>query len=92
MKFSLISHIIKKLIKINPKMADTKYFSDEILASYDLSFAELEKIEKALENPEISVDDLSEMAKKCIPLIRACKDKLRETQDSVDQILKEVEA
>lgn len=31
---------------------DTKYFSDEVLVSYDLSFAELEKIEKALENPE----------------------------------------
>jgi len=73
-------------------MADTTSFSDEILKSYDLSFAELEKIEKALENPEISVDELSELAKKCIPLIRACKEKLHETQNTVDQILKEVEA
>lgn len=71
---------------------EIKYFSDEVLASYDLSFAELGKIEESLENPQISVDALSEMAKKCIPLIRACKSKLQETQDTVDLILKEVEA
>jgi exodeoxyribonuclease VII small subunit len=67
------------------------YYSEEILSSYDKSFAELEKIEKELENPEISVDKLSELAQRCLPLIKSCKNKLQETQDNVDMILKEVE-
>ncbi|MBR4264645.1 MAG: exodeoxyribonuclease VII small subunit [Bacteroidales bacterium] len=68
-----------------------KYYSDEILASYDLSFAELEKIEKSLEDPDISVDMMSELAERCLPLIRTCKAKLLETQNNVEEILKEVE-
>ena len=68
-----------------------KYYSDEILASYDKSFAELEKIEQELENPEISVDRLSELAERSLPLIRSCKSKLLEAQDHVDKILKEAE-
>ncbi|MBR2200459.1 MAG: hypothetical protein IJ894_06890 [Bacteroidales bacterium] len=32
--------------------AADKYYSDEILGSYDKSFAELEKIEQELENPK----------------------------------------
>ena len=68
-----------------------KYYSDEILGSYDKSFAELEKIEKELENPEISVDRLSELADRCLPLIKSCKGKLLEAQENVDKILKEAE-
>ncbi len=69
-----------------------KYYSDEILSSYDKSFAELEKIEQELENPEISVDRLSELADRSLPLIRSCKSKLLEAQENVDKILKEVES
>ena len=68
------------------------FYSDEILSSYDKSFAELERIEKELENPEIPVDRLSELADRCIPLIRSCKRKLIETQESVDRLLKEASA
>ena len=68
-----------------------KFYSDEILSSYDLSFAELQKIEKSLENPEISVDSMSELAERCLPLIKACKAKLSETQANVEKILNEVE-
>ncbi len=68
-----------------------KYYSDEILGSYDKSFAELERIEKELENPEISVDKLSELADRSLPLIRSCKSKLLEAQENVDKILKEAE-
>lgn len=70
---------------------DNKFYSEEMLASYDLSFAELQKIEKTLEDPNISVDAMSELAERCIPLIKTCKSKLLETQSSVEQILKEVE-
>lgn len=68
-----------------------KYYSDEILSSYDKSFAELERIEKELENPEISVDRLSELADRSLPLIKSCKSKLIEAQENVDKILKEAE-
>jgi exodeoxyribonuclease VII small subunit len=68
-----------------------KYYSDEILGSYDKSFAELEKIEQELENPEISVDKLSELADRSLPLIRSCKSNLLEAQENVDKILKEAE-
>ena len=69
-----------------------KYYSDEILGSYDKSFAELEKIEKELENPEISVDRLSELAERSLPLIKSCKSKLLEAQENVDKILTEAES
>ena len=69
-----------------------KYYSDEILVSYDKSFAELEKIEQELENPEISVDRLSELAEKSLPLIKSCKSKLLEAQENVDKILTEAES
>ena len=69
-----------------------KYYSDEILVSYDKSFAELEKIEQDLENPEISVDRLSELAEKSLPLIKSCKSKLLEAQENVDKILTEAES
>lgn len=72
--------------------AADKYYSDEFLGSYDKSFAELEKIEQELENPEISVDRLSELADRSLPLIRSCKSKLLEAQENVDKILKEVES
>ncbi|MCR5453682.1 MAG: exodeoxyribonuclease VII small subunit [Bacteroidales bacterium] len=68
-----------------------EYYSDEILSSYDKSFAELERIEKELENPEISVDRLSELADRSLPLIKSCKSKLLEAQENVDKILKEAE-
>ena len=69
-----------------------KYYSDEILVSYDKSFAELEKIEQELENPEISVDRLSELAERSLPLIKSCKSKLLEAQENVDKILTEAES
>ena len=67
--------------------AADKYYSDEILGSYDKSFAELEKIEQELENPEISVDKLSELADRSLPLIRSCKSKLLEAQEEKEAAL-----
>ena len=60
-------------------------------ASFDKSFAELERINKELENSDISVDLMSDYAKECLPLVRACKEKLSLTQADVDLLMKELE-
>lgn len=59
--------------------------------SFDQSFAELERINKELENTEISVDLMSDYAKECLPLVRTCKEKLSLTQKDVDLLMKELE-
>lgn len=59
--------------------------------SFDRNFAELERISKELENTEISVDLMSDYAKECLPLVRACKEKLTLTQNDVDLLMKELE-
>ena len=41
-----------------------KFYSDEILSSYDKSFSELQKIEKELEGQIVSVDRISELAQR----------------------------
>ncbi|MBQ1884822.1 MAG: exodeoxyribonuclease VII small subunit [Bacteroidales bacterium] len=60
-------------------------------ASFDSSFAELERINKELENADISVDLMSDYAKECLPLVRTCKEKLSLTQKDVDLLMKELE-
>jgi exodeoxyribonuclease VII small subunit len=68
-----------------------KLFSDEILNSYDKSFDELQKIQIELENSDISVDTMSRLAQKALPLIQACKAKLNEAQGYVNEVLREAE-
>ncbi|MCQ2974917.1 MAG: exodeoxyribonuclease VII small subunit [Bacteroidales bacterium] len=70
---------------------ENNYYSEEFLNSYDMCFAELEKIEKELENPNISVDQIAILASKYVPLVKACKQKLIETQDKVENTLKEIQ-
>ena len=53
----------KNYIKKLKKMAN-KFYSDEILSSYDKSFPELQKIEKELEGQIVSVDRISELAQR----------------------------
>ena len=60
-------------------------------SSFDRSYAELERISKELENTEISVDLMSDYAKECLPLVRACKEKLTLTQNDIDLLMKELE-
>ncbi len=74
------THIMKKL--------DTQSTAN---TSFDQSFAELERINKELENTEISVDLMSDYAKECLPLVRTCKEKLSLTQKDVDLLMKELE-
>ena len=71
-------------------MTDSNIQSSEV-ASFDQSYAELERISKELENTEISVDLMSDYAKECLPLVKACKEKLTLTQNDVDLLMKELE-
>ena len=73
----------------NLKKMANKFYSDEILSSYDKSFSELQKIEKELEGQIISVDRISELAQMCMPLIQTCRTKLKEMEGYVDNVLKE---
>jgi exodeoxyribonuclease VII small subunit len=83
-----LANFSKKLIE---KVMANKFYSDDILSSYDKSYAELEKIEKELEGQIISVDRISELAQRCMPLIQTCKAKLKEVEGYVEEVFKETE-
>lgn len=59
--------------------------------TYTDAFEELQTIVTEIEEGEISVDELSEKVKRAADLIRVCKAKLTSTEESVNQILKELE-
>ncbi len=59
--------------------------------SYSDAFAELQQLVKDMENGEISVDELSVKVKRASELIKICKNKLTNTEEDVNQILKELE-
>jgi exodeoxyribonuclease VII small subunit len=60
--------------------------------TYTDAFEELQTIVNEIEEGEISVDELSEKVKRAADLIRVCKAKLTSTEESVNQILKELES
>lgn len=63
--------------------------SEEI--KYTDAFEELQNIVNDIEEGEISVDELSLKVKRASELIRVCKKKLTETEEDVNQILKELD-
>jgi exodeoxyribonuclease VII small subunit len=58
--------------------------------SYDEAFRELEEIVRALQNDEISVDELTEKVKRASLLITHCNGMLRTTEKQVSDIIKEL--
>lgn len=58
---------------------------------YTEAFEELQKIANEIETGEISVDELSGKVKRAADLIRICRDKLRSTEEDVNEILKDLE-
>jgi exodeoxyribonuclease VII small subunit len=56
--------------------------------NYEKAKAELEEILEALESGETSVDQLAKHVKRAAELIRLCKDKLRQTDQELQQVLK----
>ena len=58
---------------------------------YTEAFDELQAIVNEIEEGEISVDELSLKVKRASQLIKVCKNKLTQTEEDVNQILKELE-
>ena len=59
--------------------------------SYKGAVAEIEVILEKIENEELDVDDLTEKVKRVSSLIKLCKEKLHNTEQEVEKILKEME-
>jgi exodeoxyribonuclease VII small subunit len=58
---------------------------------YTDAFEELQEIVQEIQDGEISVDDLAIKVKRAAELIKFCKVKLSNTEEDVNQILKELE-
>lgn len=59
--------------------------------SYKEAVAEIENILEKIENEDLDVDDLTEKVKRVSSLIKLCKEKLHNTEQEVEKILKEME-
>ncbi|MCK3685706.1 exodeoxyribonuclease VII small subunit [Maribellus sp. YY47] len=59
--------------------------------SYSEAMAEIEEILEKIESEELDVDELAEKVKRVSSLLKTCKDKLTQTNEQVEQILKEME-
>jgi exodeoxyribonuclease VII small subunit len=59
--------------------------------NYTLAFEELQTIVREMEDGEISVDLLATKVKRASELIQLCKNKLHNTEEDVQKILKELE-
>ncbi len=59
--------------------------------TWDEAYAELSEIVASLEDERISVDVLAEKMKRASVLIKLCSEKLRDTEDAVTRIIREME-
>ena len=59
--------------------------------SYKEAITEIDEILSQLENNELDVDELSEKVKRVSQLVKLCKEKLHNTEQEVDKILKEMD-
>lgn len=59
--------------------------------SYKEAVAEIEEILEKIEHEDYDVDELTEKVKRVSLLLKICKDKLTQTNEQVEQILKEIE-
>ena len=59
--------------------------------SYKEAITEIEEILGQLENNELDVDELSEKVKRVSVLVTLCKEKLHNTEQEIDKILKEMD-
>jgi exodeoxyribonuclease VII small subunit len=58
--------------------------------NYSEAYAELQEIITAMEQGDISVDELSEKVKRASELLSRCKNKLYQTEEDVNQIFAEL--
>ena len=57
--------------------------------TYQKAFDELQEIVSKLQSDEIGLDDLSNSVKRASTLIKTCKEKLRNVELEIDEMLKE---
>ncbi len=59
--------------------------------SYKEAIGEIEGILQQIENDEPDVDQLSEKVKRLSVLVTWCREKLHQTEEEIEKILKEIE-
>ena len=59
--------------------------------SYKEAVTEIEEILQQIENEEPDVDQLSEKVKRLSTLVSWCREKLHNTEEEIEKILKEIE-
>ncbi|MCX6181498.1 MAG: exodeoxyribonuclease VII small subunit [Bacteroidetes bacterium] len=59
-------------------------------SGYSDAIQELESIVAKIESEEVDVDELAENVKKALQLIKTCNLKLKNTEEEVSRILKEI--
>ncbi len=59
--------------------------------TYNQAIAEIEEILDKMENEELDVDELSDKVKRVSELVRFCRTKLKNTEEEVEKVLKEME-
>jgi len=59
--------------------------------SYKEAINEIEEILQQIENDEPDVDQLSEKVKRLSSLVSWCREKLHNTEEEIEKILKEIE-
>ena len=55
--------------------------------SYDKAVQEIESILEKIESGDLGVDELAEKVKRVSALLKICREKLRKTEEEIDQIL-----
>ncbi|SFV28896.1 exodeoxyribonuclease VII small subunit [Thermoflavifilum thermophilum] len=63
--------------------------SEEI--TYTQAFEELQQIVGLIERGEITIDELSAKVKRAAFLIRICRQKLAETEQDIEEVLKSID-
>ena len=59
--------------------------------NYKQALAELESIVDKIENRSPDVDELTDLVKRAVELVKFCKDKLRKTEEDMNRSLEEME-
>ena len=59
--------------------------------NYKQALAELESIVDKIENRSPDVDELTDLVKRAVELVKFCKDKLRKTEEELNRSLEEME-
>lgn len=59
--------------------------------TYNQAISEIEEILAKMENEELDVDELSDKVKRVSELVRFCRSKLKNTEEEVEKVLKDME-